>query len=1150
MKRRILSLLLCLCMVTPNMTAVQFALAEEEPAIEVTIEEAAEPAAEIVIEKPAEEPTEEPVEEPTEEPAEELTEEPAEEPTEEPAEEPTEEPVEEPTEEPVEEPTEELTEEPVEEPTEEPVEEELLPEIVTPEEEEEVLIPEEGVLIPEEGEQILEGEAVLDMMDAASESWKTAPTISSITASGSNVTLKWTPGASEKKSFRIFEYVNGSPSWRATTTATSYNLTGVANGTHTYVVTPYDPSTGTYGTQSAKKSVTVGTAATGWKAAPTINRITASGNSVTLEWTAGSSEKKSFRVFEYVGNTPSWRATTTATSYTLTGVSNGTHAYVVTPYDPSTGVYGSQSAAKNVTVGADWKKPPTISSITASGSNVTLKWTPGASEKKSFRIFEYVDGTASWRATTTNTSYTLTGVTNGEHTYVVTPYDPSANVHGTQSARVSVMVNNADAWKLAPTITSITADGSNVTISWTLGAGARKSFRIFEYVNGVASWRATTTGVTYTLRGVADGEHTYVVTPYDPSTAAYGTQSAKKSVTVGSAAASWKTAPTITSITADGSSVTIQWTPGSTEKKSFRIFEYVNGVASWRATTANTSYTLTGVANGEHTYVVTPYDPAAGTHGTQSGRERVTVSGMAAWKTAPILNSVTAGGNVVALDWTPGASDVKSFRIFEYVNGKASWRATTTGTTYLLEGVAIGEHTYVVTPYDPATGTYGTQSNQRTVSVTTEKQTFEYSVTDGEAMITGYNGSDAHLVIPAEIDGYPVTTIGPNAFYGMTTLESVHFMEGSLTTIDFGAFNRCTNLKRVTLPDTLTFLGASAFVGCSALESIELPDSLTEILGSTFQSCTSLESVRFPSSRLTGIGDYAFQNCTSLRTADITANGALELGKEAFKDCAYLWNVTMKNCRVTEIPESFFENCTKLKSVTLPESLGSIGMDAFRRCSSLASIELPEGLTQISQYAFDQCYGLAEVGFPSSLTSIGSYAFRNCDALKSVDIVGSGDLGSGLCAFEDCDGLETVNISVKGSMNVPDFRDCSSLWSVELSSGTGATMSGYAFYACNSLTHVVLPDQIDDIGVFEFAYCSKLMSLRIPEGATKIGNSAFDTCSKLEAIYIPASVTTFGTYIFNNRCNALTIYGEAGSAAQTYANDNLIPFSTGTMPTY
>ena len=1057
MKRRILSLLLCLCMVTPNMTAVQFALAEEEPAIEVTIEEAAEPAAEIVIEKPAEEPTEEPVEEPTEEPAEELTEEPAEEPTEEPAEEPTEEPVEEPTEEPVEEPTEELTEEPVEEPTEEPVEEELLPEIVTPEEEEEVLIPEEGVLIPEEGEQILEGEAVLDMMDAASESWKTAPTISSITASGSNVTLKWTPGASEKKSFRIFEYVNGSPSWRATTTATSYNLTGVANGTHTYVVTPYDPSTGTYGTQSAKKSVTVGTAATGWKAAPTINRITASGNSVTLEWTAGSSEKKSFRVFEYVGNTPSWRATTTATSYTLTGVSNGTHAYVVTPYDPSTGVYGSQSAAKNVTVGADWKKPPTISSITASGSNVTLKWTPGASEKKSFRIFEYVDGTASWRATTTNTSYTLTGVTNGEHTYVVTPYDPSANVHGTQSARVSVMVNNADAWKLAPTITSITADGSNVTISWTLGAGARKSFRIFEYVNGVASWRATTTGVTYTLRGVADGEHTYVVTPYDP---------------------------------------------------------------------------------------------AAGTHGTQSGRERVTVSGMAAWKTAPILNSVTAGGNVVALDWTPGASDVKSFRIFEYVNGKASWRATTTGTTYLLEGVAIGEHTYVVTPYDPATGTYGTQSNQRTVSVTTEKQTFEYSVTDGEAMITGYNGSDAHLVIPAEIDGYPVTTIGPNAFYGMTTLESVHFMEGSLTTIDFGAFNRCTNLKRVTLPDTLTFLGASAFVGCSALESIELPDSLTEILGSTFQSCTSLESVRFPSSRLTGIGDYAFQNCTSLRTADITANGALELGKEAFKDCAYLWNVTMKNCRVTEIPESFFENCTKLKSVTLPESLGSIGMDAFRRCSSLASIELPEGLTQISQYAFDQCYGLAEVGFPSSLTSIGSYAFRNCDALKSVDIVGSGDLGSGLCAFEDCDGLETVNISVKGSMNVPDFRDCSSLWSVELSSGTGATMSGYAFYACNSLTHVVLPDQIDDIGVFEFAYCSKLMSLRIPEGATKIGNSAFDTCSKLEAIYIPASVTTFGTYIFNNRCNALTIYGEAGSAAQTYANDNLIPFSTGTMPTY
>ena len=553
------------------------------------------------------------------------------------------------------------------------------------------------------------------------DAWKASPVLAEPVVDGDSVTLNWTTDA-PMKSFRVYEYVNGSPSWRATLTGTSYTLTGVADGEHIYSVTPYDPSAKTYGTTSNKVTAQVGEAAPvkDWKTPAVLAEPAVDGASVTLSWTTEASEVKSFRVFEYVNGSPSWRATTTDMTYTLEEVGEGDHIYSVTPYDPSTKTYGETSNTVTATVGAvvkDWTVAPVLAEPVVDGASVTLTWTTEAAEPKSFRVFEFVNGVSSWRATTTGTSYTLEEVEAGEHTYVVTPYDPTGKTYGQMSNKVTVTVEETEIvkdWTTAAVLAQPVVDGSSVTLSWTTEANEIKSFRVFEYVNNVSSWRATATGTTHTLNDVANGEHTYVVTPYDPVTKTYGKVSNRVTVTV-NAVKDWKTAAVLAEPVVDGANVTLTWTTEANEIKSFRIFEYVNGVSSWRATTTGTSYTLEGVEAGDHIYVVTPYDPTGKTYGKASNKVTATVEEteiVKSWKTPVTFESVTADGSSVTLTWSTEAGEVKAFRVFEYVNGVSSWRATTSDMSYTLTNVAAGEHIYVVTPYDRDNNTYGTASEK------------------------------------------------------------------------------------------------------------------------------------------------------------------------------------------------------------------------------------------------------------------------------------------------------------------------------------------------------------------------------------------------------------------------------------------------------
>ena len=266
---------------------------------------------------------------------------------------------------------------------------------------------------------------------------------------------------------------------------------------------------------------------------------------------------------------------------------------------------------------------------------------------------------------------------------------------------------------------------------------------------------------------------------------------------------------------------------------------------------------------------------------------------------------------------------------------------------------------------------------------------------DGGARITGYDGEDAELTVPDELDGHAVREIGDSAF------------------------SLCESLTTVTLPDGLTTIGDAAFYICGSLTTVTLPDSLTSIGDFAFDSCSSLTTVTLPDS-LTSIGDFAFYNCNSL-TAVALPDSLTSIGENPFCGCDLLAKIDVSpdNPVFAQIDGVLYEKATKTlicypagkadDSFAVPEGTLAIGDDAFAGCFSLTAVAMPEGLTSIGEGAFVGCFFLRTIALPDSLTTIGDSAFVGCFALSAVALPeGLTSIGEG--AFDGC--LDTFTLTV------------------------------------------------------------------------------------------------------------------------------------------
>ena len=278
--------------------------------------------------------------------------------------------------------------------------------------------------------------------------------------------------------------------------------------------------------------------------------------------------------------------------------------------------------------------------------------------------------------------------------------------------------------------------------------------------------------------------------------------------------------------------------------------------------------------------------------------------------------------------------------------------------------------------------------------------------------------------------GNGVTSIGEHAFAWCTSLTSVT-IGNSVTSIGSYAF-----YNTVYYNNSSNWENGVLYIGKYLIDvkndisgAYTVKEETKLIANSAFEDCTSLTSVTIPNS-VTSIGKRAFYNTAYYNDSSNWENEVLYIGKyliaaktyisgaytvkeetrliaaSAFYNCTGLTSVTIPNS-VTSIDYSAFNSCTGLTSVTIGNNVTSIGNGAFRECSSLTSVTIGNGVTSIGSSAFSGCTGLTSVTIPNSVTSIGNYAFSSCDSLTSVTI-GSGVTSIGNYAFAYCFNLTSI----------------------------------------------------------------------------------------------------------------------------------------------
>ncbi|NLT10389.1 MAG: leucine-rich repeat domain-containing protein [Ruminococcus sp.] len=371
-------------------------------------------------------------------------------------------------------------------------------------------------------------------------------------------------------------------------------------------------------------------------------------------------------------------------------------------------------------------------------------------------------------------------------------------------------------------------------------------------------------------------------------------------------------------------------------------------------------------------------------------------------------------------------------------------------------------------------------------------ENFTYNISDdGEyVIITKCISSDTAVEVPEEIEGLPVKEIGSWSFFDCDGVESV-VLPSTIKTIGSNAFNGCDAMTEVVLKEGIESIGDGAFINCHKLKEVTLPESVTSIGVSAFSGCKELENV------------VIHENVTSI-------------GSSAFRDTAWLRAKSADDPLVV-VNNILIDGTASSGKVTIPNNVTVICGMAFSSCRAMTDISIPAGVKSIGESAFYNCSGLKNVSIDDGVESIGYQAFSNCTELTEIVIP---------------DSVTTINGST--------FFGCTKLAAVKLPSGL-TSITNSMFSGCTALTGIDIPDSVKQIEMRAFLSCSSLEEVVIPEGTESIAMQAFALCRNMKSITIPDSVTSIGQMAFTS-CPDLTIIGNAGSDAATYAQNNGIAY--------
>ena len=354
-------------------------------------------------------------------------------------------------------------------------------------------------------------------------------------------------------------------------------------------------------------------------------------------------------------------------------------------------------------------------------------------------------------------------------------------------------------------------------------------------------------------------------------------------------------------------------------------------------------------------------------------------------------------------------------------------------------------------------------------------------------------------------------TSNPNLYTGAiiipeyVTYESVSY---SVASIEESAFEGCSGLISITIPNNVTQIGRNAFMDCTGLASVHIsnisswcrikfsnPDDEISYLSNPLYYAHHLIlnnqeviDLVIPDG-VTSVNDVAFMGCSSLVSVKIP-NGVTSIGRNAFEGCSNLTAIVIPNS-VTSIADGVFGECSSLTTINLPNNISRIGVFAFNKCESLTSIIIPNSVTSIGWSAFYGCSALSSVYISSKLTNIASYAFDRCTNLNSVHI---SDIAAWCKITFDNDTSNPLIYAHHLFLNGEEIKD------LVIPNGV-TTISCNAFLGCNGLTSVTIPNSVTSINYKAFYDCNNIASITIGNSLDVIYGRAFGNCLELSNVY-------------------------------------------------
>lgn len=248
---------------------------------------------------------------------------------------------------------------------------------------------------------------------------------------------------------------------------------------------------------------------------------------------------------------------------------------------------------------------------------------------------------------------------------------------------------------------------------------------------------------------------------------------------------------------------------------------------------------------------------------------------------------------------------------------------------------------------------------------------------------------------------------------------------------------------------------------------------------------------------------------------------------------------TIAEMPVVSIGYGAFVDCT-FESSILPETLKTIGEDAFYNCINLKSITIPDSVIEIGDYAFDRCSSLESVTVGKSVEEFGKRCFRECTNLKTVfynavNAKTNSNIFTNYYPFYDCTAIEKCVFS-SDVETIPKYLFYKSTALTDVVFGSNIKSIGtYAFYGCSNLNFTSLPKTLTSIGSYAFYGCSSLSSCSLPNNLETIGGSAFRNCSSITSVSIPQNVKSIGSLAFSG-CTNLAEVSILNAEASVYAD--------------